>query len=124
LRERLELVGVYRDRVRAHPNLAVPVKNHTLLLLRLDLEHFVGRPNEVPGIATGVEADDVGLKETPQDIFPDVLRQNTPVVGLGPGDVGKEGDKSVASKAFPEKERNHVELIVVDEDHGLLSFLR
>src|SRR5215208_6583478 len=95
--------------------------DHTFPLVRLNPKHLLRRPDEVAGVTLGVKGYDIGLEKASQGAFTHVTWQDTPRLGIGPGDMDEEGDEGVVAEALPKRVRDHIELVIVDEDHGLLT---
>ena len=116
---------VDRQRVRAHPHLAVAARRDDDAALEVDLQaHQVAAAlQEVAPVGARVKADDVVGQQAREDLLADARRQHAPGVGLRPRDVHEVVQEGVRARPA-DQAGQRVEVVVVDHHDRLLGALQ
>ena len=96
---RARRVVVDRQRVRAHPHLAVLEGHDAGLHVDLEVHQVAAALQEVAPVGARVEADDVVGQQPAEDLVADVLREHPPRVRLRPRDVDEVVEEDVRRAA-------------------------
>ncbi len=118
LREASGGAVVDRQRVRAHPHLALAVAHRAALVVHLELHQVLAALQEVAPVGARVEADDVVRQQAREDLLADPRGQHPPRVRLRPGDVDEVVQEHVRARAAHEVGQR-VEVVVVHHHHRL-----
>ena len=110
---------VDRERIGAHPDLAVVDEDDAAVHVHLELHEVAAALQEVAPVGAGVEADDVVGQQPAVDLVADLGGQHAPGVRLRPGDVHEVVQERVGALAA-DHPGQRVELVVVDHDHRLV----
>ena len=121
-RHRARRARVDRQRVAAHPHLAVRVADDAAVEVDLEVHQVAAALQEVAPVALGVEADDVVGQQARVELLADAVGQDPPRVGLRPRDVDEVVQEDVGTRAAHER-RQRVEVVVVHHHHGLVGAL-
>jgi hypothetical protein len=115
-------LGVDRQRVAAHPHLAVLEAHDAGLEVDVEVHEVAAALQEVAPVGGGVEADDVVGQKTAVELLADLLRQHAPGVALRPRDVDEVVQEDVRARAAHERGQR-VEVVVVDHHDRLVGAL-
>ena len=109
---------VDRQRVGAHPHLALAEAHDAALEVDVELHQVAAALQEVAAVGAGVEADDVVREQARVDLLADPRGQHPPGVRLRPRDVDEVVQEDVRAGAADEV-RERVEVVVVDHHDRL-----
>ena len=115
-------LGVDRQRVVAHPHLAVLEVHDAGLEVDLEVHEVAAALQEVAPVGGGVEADDVVGQQAAVELLADLLGQHAPGVALRPRDVHEVVQEDVGARAAHERGQR-VEVVVVDHHDRLVVAL-
>ena len=104
---------VDRQRVGAHPDLALAEAHDAALEVDLEVHQVAAALQEVAPVGARVEADDVVREQAREDLLADARGQHAPGVRLRPRDVDEVVQEDVGAGAADEV-RERVEVVVVD----------
>ena len=114
--------GVDRQRVVAHPHLAVLEVHDPGVEVDVELHEVAAALQEVATVGGGVEADDVVGEQPAVELLADLRGQHAPGVALRPRDVDEVVQEDVGARAAHERGQR-VEVVVVDHHHRLVGAL-
>ena len=119
-REPLDRLLVDRQRVAAHPHLAVLEAHDAGVEVDLEVHQVAAALQEVALVGGGVEPDDVVGQHARVDLLADPVGQHAPGVGLRPRDVHEVVQEHVRAGAAHEPGQR-VEVVVVDHHDRLVD---
>ena len=90
---------VDRQRVGAHPHLALAEAHDAAVEVDVEVHQVAAALQEVAPVGAGVEADDVVGQQAGVDLLADPRRQHAPGVRLGPRDVDEVVQEDVRARA-------------------------
>ena len=117
--DRVEALGVDRQRVGAHPGLATVVEHRPALEVGVELHQLAAALEEVVAVGARVEADDVVGEQSLEDLLAHLGGQDAPGVRLRPGDVDEVVEEDVGPRRADQR-RTGVEVVVVDHHERLV----